>query len=251
MAKRWPTGAEVRWVPLQRGRMLYDGSRAGNATANWFDPYWWAERTTVRHSSEGRGAVLFIDTPDRPLVLRHYRRGGLIAQLSRDRYLWCGETATRSVSEWMLLYHMRRAGLPVPTPIAARYVRHGLTYSADLILERIEHTHSLAQYLREEALPLEGWTAIGRCLRLFHLAGVCHADLNAHNVLIGPQQRIWLIDFDRGSLRRPGFWCDANLVRLRRSVEKVADTLPQDRFCETDWLALVNGYFDSSALVTG
>jgi 3-deoxy-D-manno-octulosonic acid kinase len=251
MAERWPTGAEVRWVSLRGGRMLYDASRAGNATANWFDPYWWSERTTLRHSSEGRGAALFIDSPGRPLVLRHYRRGGLAAQLSRDRYLWRGEMATRAVAEWMLLYHMRRAGLPVPAPIAARYQRQGLGYSADLITERIEDTHSLAQYLREEALPLEGWTAIGRCLRLFHSAGVCHADLNAHNVLIGPRQRIWLIDFDRGRLRRPGFWCDGNLVRLRRSVEKVSDALPPDRFCETDWFALLGGYFDPAALAAG
>ena len=34
---------------------------------------------------------------------------------------------------------------------------------------------------------------------------------------------VWLVDFDRGRLRRPGFWCDGNLVRLRRSLEKITD----------------------------
>jgi 3-deoxy-D-manno-octulosonic acid kinase len=243
MPERWPKGTEVRSKTLRGGAMLYDASLAGNAEPEWFDPYWWAARASVHHSSEGRGAALFIDAPERPLVLRHYRRGGFVARLSRDRYWWRREDATRSFAEWLLLYHMRRAGLPVPAPIAARYLRRGVTYSADLITERIEGTHSLAGYLHEEPLPLEGWIAIGRCLRRFHLAGVCHADLNAHNVLIGPQRRIWLIDFDRGRLRRPGFWCDSNLVRLRRSIEKVALEVPRDRFAETDWASLLDGYF--------
>jgi len=34
------------------------------------------------------------------------------------------------------------------------------------------------------------------------------------------RRRVWLVDFDRGALRTPGFWCDGNLVRLRRSLEK-------------------------------
>jgi len=54
---------------------------------------------------------------------------------------------------------------------------------------------------------------------------------------------VWLVDFDRGSLRRPGLWCDSNLVRLRRSIEKITDALPAERFSEADWAALLNGYF--------
>ena len=52
---------------------------------------------------------------------------------------------TRSFAEWYLTYHLHRAGLPVPAPIAARYVRHGLFYRADLITQRIENSESLAQ----------------------------------------------------------------------------------------------------------
>ena len=51
------------------------------------------------------------------------------------------------------------------------------------------------------------------------------------------------MDFDRGSLRRPGLWCDSNLVRLRRSIEKIADALPPERFSEADWASLLSGYF--------
>jgi hypothetical protein len=43
-------------------------------------------------------------------------------------------------------------------------------------------------------------------------------------------------------LRKPGLWCDANLVRLRRSLEKVTYGLPPERFTEADWHGLLDGY---------
>ena len=51
-----------------------------------------------------------------------------------------------------------------------------------------------------------------------------------------------LIDFDRGSLRKPGLWCDETLVRLRRSLEKIAYGLPPEHFSEADWHGLLDGY---------
>jgi 3-deoxy-D-manno-octulosonic acid kinase len=239
----WPTGAEVRQIPFRGGAMLYDASRAGNAAASWFDPKWWSRRGEVRQSAEGRGGALFIDADGRRLVLRHYRRGGWIARLSNDRYLWRAASLTRSFIEWHLLYMMHRAGLPVPKPVAAGYRRTGrYSYSADLLTEQIPEVSSLATRLAAASLPLSNWIAIGRCLRRFHRDGVCHADLNAHNVLLNDAQQVWLVDFDRGSLRRPGLWCDGNLVRLRRSIEKITDTLPAERFSEADWAALLSGY---------
>ena len=224
--------------------MLYDSSRAGNAAVSWFDAKWWSRRGAVRASAEGRGAALFIDADGRRLVLRHYRRGGWIARWTKDRYLWRAASLTRSFLEWHLLYVMHRAGLPVPMPIAACYRRTGrYSYSADLLTEQIADVSSLGTRLQAAPLPLSGWIAIGRCLRRFHRDGICHADLNAHNVLLNDTEDVWLVDFDRGSLRRPGLWCDSNLVRLRRSIEKITDALPAERFSEADWAALLNGYF--------
>jgi 3-deoxy-D-manno-octulosonic acid kinase len=190
--------------------------------------------------------VLYIEADGRRLVLRHYRRGGWIARWWTDRYLWRAASLTRSFIEWHLLYVMHRAGLPVPKPIAACYRRTGrYSYSADLLTERIAGVSSLATRLASAPLPLSSWIAIGRCLRRFHRDGVCHADLNAHNVLLDDAQDVWLVDFDRGRLRRPGLWCDGNLVRLRRSIEKISDALPPERFSEADWAALLSGYFEA------
>ena len=89
------------------------------------------------------------------------------------------------------------------------------------------------------------WISIGRCIRRFHDLGVCHADLNAHNILLS-EDSVYLIDFDRCQLRGGGLWRDANLVRLRRSLEKVAWGLPPERFGEADWHGLLDGYRQSS-----
>jgi len=230
-------------VPITGGAMLYDASRAGNAVEGWLDPAWWAERGEVRPAGAGRGSVSFIEADGRSLVLRHYCRGGLAARFSHDRYWWQGAQATRSFTEWHLLYLMHRRGLTVPEPVAARYRRQGRSYTADLLMWRIPDTRTLAECMREAPLPISTWVDIGRCVRRFHLAGVCHADLNAHNVLLDVAGVIWLIDFDRARLRAPGMWSDGNLARLYRSVEKVAQSLPPDRFAAADWSSLLDGYF--------
>jgi len=227
--------------------MLYDASRVGNAEVDWFDPLWWRKRAQVRVLEEGRGSAMLIDVDGRRLVLRHYRRGGWAARISSDRYRWREADATRSFAELHLLYLMRRAALPVPVPLAAYYRRTGSSYSADLLTEYIESVSSLATRLASAPVPLTGWIAIGRCLRRFHEDGVFHADLNAHNVLLDDQWHVWLVDFDRGRLRKPGFWCDANLVRLRRSVEKITAGLPAERFSDADWASMLNAYFAAAA----
>jgi 3-deoxy-D-manno-octulosonic acid kinase len=227
--------------------MLYDASRAGNVTPAWFDAAYWHKRGELDGEAQGRGAAQLIRCDGKGYVLRHYRRGGLIARVLRDKYLWRGEAETRAFREWQLLYHLHRAGLPVPAPIAARYRRHGLVYTADLITERLMDSESLASRLRRRGIPILGWITIGRCIRAFHDLGVCHADLNAHNIMLVAEDAVYLIDFDRGRLLKPGLWCDGNLVRLRRSLEKITYKLPPEHFSEADWHGLLDGYRQSAS----
>jgi 3-deoxy-D-manno-octulosonic acid kinase len=246
--QKWPLGSEVRRKDLTGGVMLYDASRAGNAAAGWFDPEYWKERNEVEGEARGRGTTHFVRSGKQQFVLRHYRRGGLVAKAMGDRYFWRNESTTRSFAEWQLLYHLHRAGLPVPAPIAARYRRHGPFYTADIITERLTDSMSLAAQLRMRGIPILGWITIGRCIRAFHDLGVCHPDLNAHNILLVGDDSVFLIDFDRGSLRKPGLWCDANLVRLRRSLEKITYKLPPEHFGEADWHGLLDGYRQSGGM---
>jgi 3-deoxy-D-manno-octulosonic acid kinase len=212
---------------------------------SWFDPKYWQSRSELDGQARGRGTTHFIKTEGKRYVLRHYRRGGLMAGLSGDRYMWRGEQRTRPFAEWQLTYRLHRAGLPVPAPIAARYVRRGGKYTADIITERLPTVGSLTECLRTGALSVVTWISIGRCVRRFHDLGIRHRDLNAHNILLS-EEAIYLIDFDRCQLRKSGLWRDGNLVRLRRSLEKVTYELPSDRFTESDWHGLLDGYRQSS-----
>jgi 3-deoxy-D-manno-octulosonic acid kinase len=224
--------------------MLYEPLRADNFSAFWFEPEWWAARGAIRGGAHGRGTTLFFEDGGRHYALRHYRRGGLIAALSADRYLYTSELSTRPFSEFLLTVHLHALGLPVPAPVGARVVRDGAFYRGDLIMERIPRTRTFAERLSLGTPPVADWIAVGRLVAQFHNKGVHHADLNAHNILVDDAQRWWLIDLDRGDLREPGMWCDANLVRLRRSILKICDPLPPGRFNETLWTALLAGYRD-------
>ncbi len=247
MKRHWPVGAEVAEVAVDGGRMLYDTLRTSNFSAEFFDPEYWRRHDAIEGTARGRGTTWFIRAGAPSFVLRHNRRGGLAAKISTDRYWYRGDSETRSFAEWYLLYHLHRAGLPVPAPIAARFERRGLLYRADLITQRIEDSESLAQRLARGSLPLTRWIEIGRCLRRFHDAGVCHADLNAHNILLTEEQ-VYLIDFDRGTLRKRGWWADTTLVRLYRSLEKVTLLATPGSFTDQDWHSLLAGYRQSAGL---
>jgi 3-deoxy-D-manno-octulosonic acid kinase len=207
-----------------------------------FEPRFWAGRSELAAAAAGRGSAWFLDSGTRHWVLRHYRRGGLIAHLSDDRYFWTGESRVRAFAEYRLLACLIERGLPVPRPIGACYRRAGLRYRCDLITERIEGSAALSAELAARALSDEAWRSIGAAIARLHQAGVDHADLNAHNILIGRLGAVSVIDFDRGRIRGAGMWRLRNLRRLRRSLEKVTRDLPPGRFYPQAWTSLLAGY---------
>ena len=209
--------------------------------AEWFQDRFWRERNLVVGEEPGRGAVLFVRRGERTWALRHYRRGGAVARLTADRYLWTGLERTRAFREWRLLRDLHDGGLPVPRPVAAHVRRSGLTWRGDIITERIPDTRSLASAMAAGEVDAGTWAAIGATLRRFHGRGVDHADLNAHNVLLDPQGGVFLVDFDRGAVRAGSGWQRRNLDRLRRSLHKIARTAG-GAFGEPDWRRLLRGY---------
>ena len=108
--------------------------------------------TDVRRTSpRGRGSVSYVEAPFGSIVIRHYRRGGLIAHVLDDFYVWNGDDRTRGFAEFRLLARLRDLGLPVPSPIAARYVRSGPGYRGDLITRRIDNATTFADLLNDRA----------------------------------------------------------------------------------------------------
>ena len=233
-----------RFERVTGGGILYDASRLRKPAAELFEPGYWQAQGSLREIAGGRASVAIITAGEERWVLRHYRRGGFVARFSRDSYFWLGEARTRSFAEWRLLAELRRRGLPVPAPIAARYVRGVLTYRADLLTEHLPDSRTLADAITGAQLPREQWSAIGRTIAAFHREGVHHADLNAHNIMLehAVAPRVYLLDFDRGRIEARGAWERDVLARLLRSLHKVSMQRPGVRFGDDEWQWLNQGY---------
>lgn len=229
--------------PNGQGALFANAGAGVEVTMPWFEPRYWIARGAPVGRHEGRGVATVFEHAGRRFLLRHYRRGGLAALASGDRYVWLGESRTRPLREMRLTLGLHAAGLPVPRPVAVRYEQQGATYRADIITEYLADTRTLAERLDAGELGLPVWAAIGRCIRRFHDHGVCHADLNAHNILLRGDDEVFLVDFDRASRRRPGLWRDANLARLRRSLDALEDRRGERRFDDIQWQCLLAAWF--------
>jgi len=189
----------------------------------------------------GRGVVRVVSAgPLGEAIVRLYRRGGWVEHFNERRYF----LGNRAFTELVTTHRLRRRGAPVPEVLAAVQVEMRPGYEACLVTRRIPKTHSAASILAEASanrtpLVLE---SMGRAIRLLHMAGGVHPDLNAHNVLLpeegeGPAT---VIDLDRGSVLAGSVGerrARASLRRLQRSFRKLGleDAL-------ADWARLERAY---------
>ncbi len=236
--------------------ILYDGDAAPRCSPEWFDLDALRSAGAVkRETRNGRTPAVFFSAQDGEFVLKHYRRGGLPGRFVRDVYFGGKEDTVRSFREWRLLAELQRLALPAPRPCAARYRRcaaggvNGPCYTADLITFRIPDVRPLSQVLvgksrSDKRLPLERWRAIGATIRRFHDAGVHHPDLNAHNVLLTDNAaKVFLVDFDKARITAPdNARLQANLKRLRRSLQKLRTQSSGFAYEDEDFDALLSGY---------
>ncbi len=204
---------------------------ANSISENEFDLRFWQTKGLAGKVSGGRGQAVRVPSTLGSVILRHYRRGGIVAKILSDQYLWTGLARTRPVCEWRLTRALYAQNLPVPEPIGVRIVRSGLIYRGDLMTREIPHCQTLADYLGEQPLSPAEWAQLGVTLQRFFNANVWHNDLNAHNILCqknteNPQLSpltFWVIDWDRGFFAP----IDLNkksemLARLSRSLGKIA-----------------------------
>lgn len=212
-----------------QGEIVFDPARLRQADPALFDPRRYGADAQAVGGQGGRGSAWFVRGEFGDGVLRHYRRGGWMAKISADEYLWRGRAHVRSLREFSLLQDMRGAGLPVPVPLAAAYTRSGGRYRADLLMQRLVGVESFMDRVRARMADAP-WRPVGRTIARFHARGLRHADLNGHNVLIDSRSgEISLIDWDKGSLESsPGPWCDRVLDRLQRSLRKWLPDIPED-----------------------
>lgn len=204
-----------------------------------FDPEALRARGLLQGSGSGRRPAWYLRDGGVALVLRHYWRGGMVARLSGDVYLWTGLRRSRPYRELRLLAELHGHGLPVPEPVAARVGRRGPGYRGDLLTRRIPGAEPFATRIAEQRAPPKLWHAVGATIARFHAAGARHADLNVRNILLDEADGVWLIDWDRGRLGAPHRGAQRQLARLRRSLSRE----PELEACAgSGWRFLLEGY---------
>lgn len=231
----------------KNGAILYDKAIINQISDERFTAEGWlhAELLTGSLRSGGRGNTMLVGNVPRQFVLRHYMRGGLLGKIIRETYIFSGEDLTRSFMEWRLLDKLAVNNMNVPRPAAARFVRRGTFYTADLITVRIPDVVSLSQYIAEQERGETFWYSVGRSVWKFHEAGVYHADMNAYNVQVDKDGDVWMLDFDKGALKPPGRWQQQTLSRLHRSLQKIIVLDPKIYFNDANWDQLLDGYFSA------
>ncbi|WP_328732191.1 lipopolysaccharide kinase InaA family protein [Vreelandella azerica] len=80
-----------------------------------FTAAYWQRLGQITGEAPGRGNSLFIQPNPgghQEWVLRRYLRGGLMAKLNRDQYLWTGRERTRAFTEMRLNAHFLNSVCP-------------------------------------------------------------------------------------------------------------------------------------------
>lgn len=207
-----------------------------------FQPDYWRQTPGFEATEGGRGGSCVIEVTGRRMLLRRYRRGGVVSKLASDQYLWLGQSLSRPWREWDILLRARDSGIPVPEPVAACTCRSGLWYRAALITGFLDDTRMLTQRLRDGRLSRDNWYRLGLLVKQMHAAGIRHADLNSDNVLLDSSDNFYLVDFDRARvMKQLDDWQWQPLLRFQRSLEKRNNkqTLNYDG---EDWQAFMDGY---------
>lgn len=221
-------------------------------STDWFEPDYWLRNDAVVGESKGRHTTWFVKPKSAisqtEWVLRHYYRGGMVAKISKDNFFYTGLSNTRPFKELSLLSELATMRLPVPVCVGARVVKQGLTYTADLIMEKLD-AKDLVGLLKSQQLPESLWREVGRVIARFHQQCVYHADLNAHNIMIDSANKVWLIDFDRCEIRKiKPAWQQQNLARLLRSFNKENALASGFHFSDHCWQWLLEGYLSNEVI---
>ena len=191
-------------------------------------------RDSAAHYS-GRGATPAIPITGRPperMILRPYRRGGLLRFLMRDLY-W-GDS--RPLEELCVAAAALHAGIPTAAVLAAVAVRAaGPLYRGYLITRELSGCRDLPSFLSAARGETSEETfrnkrallaRAAQAVRAMHDRGFYHGDLNLKNILIDAEQQntVYIIDWDKSQEQENISLAQrsSNMVRCCRSMAKLS-----------------------------
>jgi len=154
------------------------------------------------------------------VVIKHYRRGGLMRYFIKRRYLKFGKT--RAQREFELLDIVGTLGIKIPQPIAYAY-RGRLLYRAWLVTREIHQSLSLARLsLQDEKKTGTAMESVIEQISSLIQNNILHVDLHPGNVVVDAAGKVYLLDFDKGSVYHGNRQKLKNryLTRWQRAVAK-------------------------------
>lgn len=180
----------------------------------------------------GRVPVVAATLGGLPVIVKRLTHGGLLAGVTRDRFLTPGRwRAALAAADYL-----RAHGVDTPEPLFAAWRRQGASVRGELGFRRVMDAVDAADHLfgGADVLP-GGWReaagAIGRTVGRLHALGVLHGDLNLMNFLLPAGGKVMILDLDKARLtgrplgRRA---CRRNLARLEHSVRKQGRLAPAE-----------------------
>lgn len=155
----------------------------------------------------GRGGVARVGD----LVIRPYRRGGLVRHLNERTY----RSPKRFQSELAIHRALWGAGLPTVPPVGCAWRRRGLGYEGALLTRWVEGQPW------PRAWEGASWTSVAECMKALAAWGCWIPDFNATNVHLGADGLVRFLDFDRGAFVRSGGLAQRYRDRMVRSLAKL------------------------------
>jgi len=154
------------------------------------------------------------------VVIKHYRRGGLLRYFIKQRYLKLGKT--RAQIEFKLLQVVRNLGINAPEPVV--YAHRGcIFYQAWLVSRAIKHPLSLALLsLKDEKKTRQAMESVIGQISVLIQNGILHVDLHPGNIVVDGAGQIFIVDFDKGQIHHSSTEKLRNryLTRWQRAVTK-------------------------------
>ncbi len=180
----------------------------------------------------GRGNIIPVELPGRPpitVIVKTLKRGGIVGLVNREIHF----SEDRLIGAIRLSNHLSRRKVPASEVLFGRSEKMaGPFFRLCLATREIEKAVSLLDFLADATHSAQRKTDVarsaGKSIRSLHDAGVFHADLNMHNLLVAPAAEggdglgVSVIDLD-GSRIEPTLGRGAraaNLARLLRHAVK-------------------------------
>lgn len=133
--------------------------------------------------------------PVGPVVIKYYKRGGLVRHFMKDVYL---RTKTpRPSIEYDMLEKVGNMGVNCPAPVLWA-IRGGMFYKAFLVTRDIGPHRSLAELgLLDESVCTGAIMKAGEQIHRLIENRIHHVDLHPGNILSDDRGTVFIIDFDK------------------------------------------------------